>query len=198
MEAKDVQKDAKELNSNNNNQPIMSADKFTEIKTEILRRARENNACREQYGRAYNSNNLAELMQVVKDNFNWACANHVITPDLIETYRTEFSDHEIYLNTDVDTGFLLCTTARVKAWGNATVEAWGSATVEAYGTARVKAWGNATVEAYGNATVEAWGNAYCMSYARIECKLSGNAIYREQCTNTIYYASDSLTFAKQS
>ena len=174
MEAKDVQKDAKELNSNNNNQPIMSADKFTEIKTEILRRARENNACREQYGRAYNSNNLAELMQVVKDNFNWACANHVITPDLIETYRTEFSDHEIYLNTDVEKGFLLCNTARVKAWGNA------------------------TVEAYGNATVEAWGNAYCMSYARIECKLSGNAIYREQCTNTIYYASDSLTFAKQS
>lgn len=43
-------------------------DNFKEIKAEILRRAHEADACREQYGRAYKSETLQELMQGVKDN----------------------------------------------------------------------------------------------------------------------------------
>ena len=94
--------------------------------------------------------------------------------------------------------------ATVKAWVNATVEAWDNATVkacdnamvEAYGNAMVEAWDNATVEAWDNATVKAWDNAYVSSYAIVECKLSGNAIYRIRRDNIIRFASDSLKFEK--
>lgn len=48
----------------------------------------------------------------------------------------------------------------------------------------------------GNATVEAYGNAYCQSYSLIECKLSENAIYRVRSTQTVFYASDNITFKK--
>ena len=170
---------------------------FETIKSEILRRAKEAHACTEQFSRAYKSENMAQLCTVIKDNLRWACNNKVLTVDLLEQYKIEFSEHEIYVNVSVERGFMLCDSATVKACGNATVEAWGSATVEACGNATVEAWGNATVEACGNATVEAWGNAYCASYSTIECKLSDNAIYRVRSSNIVYYASDDIKFEKQ-
>lgn len=54
-----------------------------------------------------------------------------------------------------------------------------------------------TVKAYGSATVRACGNAYCSSWSLMECKLSNNALYRVQSTNTVYYANDSMKFRKQ-
>ena len=90
-----------------------------------------------------------------------------------------------------------CDNATVKAWSNAKVKACDNATVEAYDDAKVKAWNNATVEAYGNTTVEAWNSAYCSSWSLIECKLSDNALYRVQSTNTVYYSNANLKFVKQ-
>lgn len=90
----------------------MTADKFQEIKTEILSRAKEAEACTEQYGRAYKSKNLAELMTVVKDNFHWACKNDVITEDIVAKYHDVFATHRIYCNEDARDGYLL-------AYGNA-------------------------------------------------------------------------------
>ena len=183
----------------------MNTDNFEAIKAEILKRAKEHHACTEQYGRAYKSENLAELMQVIKDNFNWARHNDVVTPDIIEQYREDFAVNDIYLNVDVNRGFLICDNATVEAYGNATVEAHGSATVTAYGNATVTAYGsatvtacdNATVKAYGSATVTACDNAYCTSLYTIECKLHGNAIYRLRSENTIFYANDAIKFVKQ-
>ena len=182
-----------------------STDKFNEIKAEILSRAKEADACKEQYGRAYKSETLAELMQVVKDNFDWACRNKVITPDLIEKYREEFAENNIWLNVNVTSGFLLCGNSTVEAWGNSTVEAWDNSTVkaydnstvEAYDNSTVEAWDNSTVKAYDNSTVKAWGNSYTSSYYKIECKLSDNAVYRVQSENTIYFANENMKFVKQ-
>jgi hypothetical protein len=162
---------------------------FNEFKKEILRRAKEANACADEYRRAYRSNDYSELIQVIKDNFNFAVIRKVIDPSLIEAYKDEFNANQIYCNVDVTSGFLL-------AWGNATVKAWGNATVEASDNATVKAWGNATVKASVNATVEASDNAYTTSYCIIECKLSGDAIYRIRESNTIRYASDNIRFEK--
>ena len=182
----------------------MTTEEFSELKEEILRRAKEASACREQYGRAYKAESMSELCAVLKDNFRWAIHNSVLDIPLLEKYRDGFAQHDIFVNVSVERGFLLCDNATVKACGNATVEAWGNATVEAYdnatvktyGNATVKAYGNATVEAWGNATVEAWGNAYVSSYVIVECKLSGNAIYRIRRDNIIRFASDSLKFEK--
>ena len=154
---------------------------FEELKAEILRRAREAEACRKQYGRAYTSESIAELLTVVKDNFDWAYQHKVIDVQLIEKYREAFAVHDIRANVDAHSGYLL-------ADGSATVRAWGSATV--------RAWGSATVRAYDSATVRAWGSAYVASYDAIECKLSDNAIYRVRSENKILYASDGITFEK--
>ena len=162
--------------------------RFKDLKEVILERAKMASACKEQYGRAYRSETLAELMQVVKDNFHWACDNKVVTPLLVEIYREEFAGNDIFLDVDVESGFLLC--------GNASVAASGNASVRAYDNASVRAYGNASVEAYGNASVEACGNAYISSYHKIKCELHDNAIHRVESEDTIYYASDKLKFVK--
>ena len=194
---------------------------FETIKTEILRRAKVAGACTGEYRRAYKSETLQELCNVVKDNFNWAVRNKVITSDLLMQFREDFAKNEIYVNVSVNKGFLLAydsatveaydsatvraygsatveayDSATVEAYGSATVRAYGSATVRAYGSATVEAYGSATVRAYGSATVEAYGSVYCTSYTIIECKLSDNAIYRVRSTNTIYFASDNINFVK--
>lgn len=173
-------------------------DNFSEIKQEILDRARRAEACRPEYGRAYAAETLGDLCTVIKDNFNWCCRNGVIDAPLLEKYKEDFAGNEIYVNTDAERGFLLCDgNAKVKACGNTTVEACGNAKVKAYGNATVGACGNATVEAYDNATVRAYDNAYCSSWSLIECKLSDNALYRVRSTNTVYYANDNIKFQKQ-
>ena len=156
-------------------------DNFSEIKQEILDRARRAEACRPEYGRAA-AETLGDLCTVIKDNFNWCCRNGVIDAPLLEKYKEDFAACDIYVNTDAERGFLLCD-------GNATVEACGNATVEAYD--------NATVVACFNATVRAYDNAYCSSWSLIECKLSDNALYRVRSTNTVYYANDNIKFQKQ-
>lgn len=197
-------------------------DNFNEIKSEVLRRAKEAKACTEQYGRAYKAATMAELCEVIKDNFTWVCENEVLTGDFVERYREEFAAEEIFVNVDVRSGFLLaCDSATVEAYGSATVLACGSATVEAYdsatvlacGSATVTAWGSATVEAYDSATVEACdsatvracnsatvracGRAYCMSWNELDCKLHDEAIYHVWSTNTVYYASEAIKFVKR-
>jgi hypothetical protein len=193
---------------------------FNELKNKILRRAKEAEACSGEYLRAYRSNDYGELMQVIKDNFEFAVQYKVIDPSLIESCKDQFNANQIYCNVDVAAGFLLAGNATVRAWGNATVEAWGNATVEAWDNATVEAWGNATVRASGNATVRAWGNAtveasdnatveasdnatvrasgnaYVTSYYTIECKLRDNAIYRIRKNNTVRYVSDDINFEK--
>ena len=173
-------------------------DNFSEIKQEILDRARRAEACRPEYGRAYAAEGMQGLCTVIKDNFNWCCRNGVIDAPLLEKYKEDFAGNEIYVNTDAERGFLLCDgNATVRACGSATVEAFDSATVRAYESATVEAYDNATVDAWNDATVEACGNAYCSSMLLIECKLSDNALYRVRSTNTVYYANDNLKFVKQ-
>ena len=154
---------------------------FEEIKREILRRARVAQACMEQYRRANESETMAELCQVIKDNFWWACRHQVIDTALLKQYEPDFAENDIYVNVSVSKGYLLCNNATVKACGNATVGACG----------------NATVKACGNATVRAYGNAYCSSFTKKQVTLSGNAIYSVRSTDTVYYARPDLKFVKQ-
>jgi hypothetical protein len=170
---------------------------FQEFKDEILRRAKEANACTSEYMRALQSNNFDKLMRVIKDNFGFACEGKVIDSSLIESCKDEFNANGIYCNVNVSAGFLLVSgNASVEARGNASVEASDNASVKARGNASVKARGNESVEAWGNASVEAWDNTYVTSYSIIECKLSDNAIYRIRGSNTIRYISDKIKFEK--
>ena len=180
---------------NDNEQQLRNMERFEELKKIILERAREAQACRKQYGRAYMAEDLQQLMEVVRDNFHWAVNNSVIDGDLIDTYRDEFNAGRIWHNEDVTEGFLLANdnatvraydnatviandNATVIASGNATVRAYGNATVIAYDNATVRAYDNATVEANGNATVRAYGNATVRAYDNATVIANGNATVR--------------------
>ena len=153
---------------------------FQEIKEEILRRGLEANAC-DEIDRASESDNLAELAQVIKDNFNWCVSKRVINSEIIGKYKAEFASVGIYANESRDDGYvvidndveylsgdaiaILCDNATVnRVYDNATVnEVSDNATInEVYGNSTVKyVSGNATVNRVsGNATVnEVSGNA---------------------------------------
>ena len=155
---------------------------FEEIKKEILERAHNARACTIQYKRAYQSENLETLCNVIKDNFWWCCRNNVLDGELIDKYKKIFSDNKIYHNVSIKSGFLLAS-------GNSTVEASGNSTVQAYG--------NSTVKAFGNSTVKAYDNSYINCRSTIECVLKDNSIVRKWDTNTIQYVSDNLKFEKK-
>ena len=116
-------------------------ERFEELKKIILERAHAAGACREQYGRAYKAENLADLMAVVRDNFYWAVNTSVIDGELIDTYKSEFNEGRIWHNENISEGCLLASgSATVEAYDSATVGAYGSATVRACGGARVRGW----------------------------------------------------------
>ena len=195
---------------------------FEEIKKEILERAHNARACTIQYKRAYQSENLETLCNVIKDNFWWCCRNNVLDGELIDKYKKIFSDNKIYHNVSIKSGFLLASgnstveaygnstveasgnstvqaydNSTVQAYDNSTVEAYDNSTVEAYDNSTVKAYDNSTVEAYDNSTVEAFGNSYINCRSTIECVLKDNSIVRKWDTNTIQYVSDNLKFEKK-
>ena len=147
-------------------------EKFTEIKQEILRRAKGAHACVEQYKRALESENLQQLAQVIKDNFVWCCRNKVLDVEFIELHETEFASVEIYANKSTSSGYvvidgnvdILGGTAVAYMIANSTVnEMWGNSTVtEMRGNSTVTEMrGNSTVtKMWENSTVnEMWGNS---------------------------------------
>ena len=169
-------------------------ERFEELKKIILERARNASACKEQYSRAYRAENLEELMQVVRDNFRWACNNGVIDGDTVDAYRDEFATGKIWHNENITEGFLIASgsatveasgSATVIASGSATVIAYGSATVEASGSATVEASGSATVEASGSATVIASGSATVIAYGSATVKASGSATVKAYDSATV-------------
>lgn len=162
---------------------------FEEIKNEILERARKARACSGQYKRAYQSENIETLCDVIKDNFWWCCRNDVLDGELIDNYGEIFSENKIYHNVSVKNGFLLVSS-------NSTVEAYDSSTVNAHDDSTVKAYNISTVEAYDNSTVEAYNKSYINCCSTVECVIKDNSIVRRWDLNTIQYASDKLKFEK--
>ena len=163
----------------------MNTDNFEAIKAEILKRAKEHHACTEQYGRAYKSENLAELLKVIKDNFQWACHNFVVTPDIIEQYREDFAVSNIYLNVDSCRGFLLCYNASVTAFDDAIVEAYGESTVNAFDNAKITAYGNSKVEAVDNVTVTAYDNVKVKAYGFVWVSAFDNTSITAFCNSKV-------------
>lgn len=162
---------------------------FEEIKNEILERAREARACSGQYKRAYQSENIETLCDVIKDNFWWCCRDDVLDGELIDNYGEIFSENKIYHNVSVKNGFLLVS-------GNSTVKAYGNSTVEAYDRSTVEAYNKSTVDAHDNSTVEAYNKSCINCCSTVECVIKDNSIVRRWDLNTIQYASDKLKFEK--
>ena len=164
---------------------------FEEIKKEILERAHNARACTIQYKRAYQSENLETLCNVIKDNFWWCCRNNVLDGELIDKYKKIFSDNKIYHNVSIKSGFLLASgnstveaySSTVKAYDNSTVKASGNSTVQASGNSTVEAY-SSTVEASGNSTVEAYSSTV-KAYDNSTVKASGNSTVQAYDNSTV-------------
>ena len=122
---------------------------FEEIKKEILERAHNARACTIQYKRAYQSENLETLCNVIKDNFWWCCRNNVLDGELIDKYKKIFSDNKIYHNVSIKSGFLLAS-------GNSTVQASGNSTVEAYDNSYINCRSTIECVLKDNSIVRKW------------------------------------------
>ena len=165
---------------------------FTEIKQVIIDRAKNADACADQFRRAVEAETIPELLKVITNNFDWCCGHKIIDIELLSKIEVPLLDEaRLYFNRDVSEGYCLVVDAEVwasgnaevwalgntKVWAldNATVWASGNATVQAWGNATVWASGNATVQVYGNATVEASGNATVEVYDNAKVRAWGNA-----------------------
>lgn len=128
---------------------------FEEIKNEILERAHNARACTIQYKRAYQSENLETLCNVIKDNFWWCCRNNVLDGELIDNYGEIFSENKIYHNVSVKNGFLLVSgNSTVKACGNSTVEAFDNSYINCRSTIECVLKDNSIVRKWDTNTIQ--------------------------------------------
>ena len=97
---------------------------FKELKEEIIKRAKAADACTSEYKRAYKSESFEELLQVIKDNFDFAVSRKVIDIELIKLYENEFNNNKIYGNIDISEGYLLVDNATVEASDNAYITSY--------------------------------------------------------------------------
>ena len=186
---------------------------FNKIKSEIVHYTKMLGGvhAEERLQQFCKANTLTELMQVIKDNFSWACGKFVVAPSLIEEYREEFTSNNIYLNTDVKDGYLLCDSvtvdvsgnatviarchANVRAYDNAIVEANDNTLVSAYDNSTVKAYGKSMVEANDNTTVEANSNATVSAYGHATVKACDEAVVRAYGSVTVEASGHAYCFS---
>ena len=64
---------------------------FQELKTEILRRANEKDACESGYVKAENAQTEKEFFDVIKKYFAWCCRNEVLDSELINGNKELFN-----------------------------------------------------------------------------------------------------------
>ena len=165
-------------------------ERFEELKNEILRRAHEAHACTEQYGRAYKSETLDGLMQVVRDNFHWCCNNKVLDGALIDAYREEFNAGKIWHNEEsITEGFMLMD-------GSSQGVFYGSSQGEFYGSSRGEFYGSSQGEFYGSSQGVFHDSSYAISYDVMECELHDHALYRIISRNEVRYADSEMKFVK--
>ena len=166
--------------------------RFETFKDEILKRAKEVEACTKEYKRAIKAESFSELIEVIKDNIGFCIKTKIIDAHLLKYYEGEFESEEVYCNKSAEKGLLLAwgdasvmargntlvkvyDNASVEVYDNASAEAWGDASVEVYDNASVEAYGKASVKALDNTSVEAWDNASVKAYDNASVEAWGDA-----------------------
>ena len=77
----------------------METKNFESSKNEILKRAKEANACSSQYGRAYKADSVPSLLGVIKDNINFAYNNMGVDAKVLSDLFSENDLKESHIYT---------------------------------------------------------------------------------------------------
>ena len=99
---------------------------YEKIKADLLAFGKKNGACIAQYQRLYKTEDIEDVIAVVKENF-WWCAMYPDFADVIMSNREQFAEHQIWINQNVEiregVGYLLATEGEINA------ESWGTSTM---------------------------------------------------------------------
>ena len=190
---------------------------FKDLQTKLIDFGKSHDACSGEFRKLENAETIADLLEVVTDNFAWVSSRASVAELLIGVADEDLALARIYVSGShsvSDGNSFASGSATVRAWGSATVRAWDSATVEAsdsatveasdsatvrawdsatveaWGSATVRASGSATVRAWGSATVRAWGSAFASVYSADKLIISEKAIGRIRSTDTVVFTSE--------
>ena len=162
---------------------------FQEFKTEILRRAHEAGACVTEYQRAYKSETLEELVQVVKDNFSYCANNKVIDGELLEAVGNDvLNPLGVFVNCDATgDGYLLLTgSSRAVCRDNSRAVCRENSRAVCRDNSSAVCRDNSSAVCRENSRAVCRDNSYCVAKNEtIEVKLSDNALARFEQTNRI-------------
>lgn len=150
-------------------------EKFERFKSEILRRAKNANACIVGYKEGELSTNFKELMRVIKRHFQFCVKHKVIDADMINEYP-EFEENNIYINRDnVENGYLITTEPK-------TYHIYERGEVVAFNKSNVIAEGDIIIYAYDKSYVIAKGE--CIIKAHDESKITARDYCKVVCFNS--------------
>lgn len=94
---------------------------FEEVKEEILKRGKENNACQSGYAKAFRATDKIELLNAITANWYWCfVATRIIDATFLEESFEEYELHEAGIYTR---GTYEARSMAIFAYGNSTVEA---------------------------------------------------------------------------
>ena len=107
---------------------------FKEQKQEIIERAKKAEACKAEFQKAVNAENITELIKVVKDNLKWSINTGMLNAKSLEDiFGIDFlKDNHIYTsgenNIRITEGnafiyTLDSSSANVKTWGSSKIQA---------------------------------------------------------------------------
>lgn len=171
---------------------------FKELKEEILRLAKEEDACVDGYKEGLQAQNKSDLLKAITNNWVWAMRiTGIIDAGFLEENFTkqELNDAHIYTNgyhKILNSSAFVCGCATVEAYDCSELEVCDCATVIARDYTRVIARGFSTVIAHGHAIVEAYEESYIEDCTGNLVPAGGHAIVKDCYGDKIYIKKGSF------
>jgi hypothetical protein len=143
--------------------------KFEEFYKQLLEAAKGKNACEPEYKRALTCTNKTDLLQIIKDNFNWLYNNKIINKDFLLSFYSNAELNEQLIFTDKENDINLKTNSTVILLGSShnTITSRGSSqnTITSRGsshntiTSRDSSQNTITSRDSSQNTIETWGSS---------------------------------------
>ena len=161
---------------------------FETFKDYIVTKAKELNACEEQFEKAYKAENYQELLKVITDNASWCYNNKLVNTEILANIpNEELVEANIYVNKQnviQKEGLAYYYSSTSKHYGSSTSEHYGSSTSEHYDSS--------TSKHYGSSTSEHYGSSYATQYKINKESVNDSAIVREFLTGNVYFKKDAF------
>jgi hypothetical protein len=129
---------------------------FEELKELILKIAVDKGACKIEFLRAKDSENIQELLTVIKENANWCYNNGVFENDVIGLFPDEdlIKSNIFYKKENIsqESEFAIYISSTSEHYGSSTSKHYDSSTSEHYDSSTSEHYDSSTSKHYGSST----------------------------------------------